>query len=86
MTTYEEASAGETCARKRRSRSRGRRVGKDRRYKSNTTKKVEKLVQDLGKLMKGSRKRAPTTHSPAGDSETGESYTTDGGQFQIPYS
>ena len=48
MTTYEEASAGETCARKRRSRSRGRRVGKDRRYKSNTTKKVEKLVQDLG--------------------------------------
>lgn len=58
-----------------RSRSRGRKLVKDKRLKSKNSKKVEKLVKDLGKLLK----RVPTPHSPAGDSQSGDSHTSDGG-------
>ena len=58
-----------------RSRSRGRKVVKDKRLRSKNSKKMDRLVKDLGKLLK----RAPTPHSPAGDTNSEDSHTTDGG-------
>ena len=61
MSSDAETSGGEKEVRRSR-----------RRDKSETTRKMEKLMKDLSKMKmeRESRKRAPTPHSPAGGSDT----------------